>query len=228
MRYTLKKLLVLPVLVAFAGSVFALDVFKQVDENGNVIFTDTPQGAAERPVEKVEIRETNTVKAAPKPVMSRLIGENTGLDEVPGSEVVYEFLAIAHPEDGAVFKRNETEFVEIFIVSEPQTVAEGHNLKVWINGELQENSSHQFQIETPFRGSYTIDAAIVDEEDEVLVSADTVTFVIFQPSVIEQSWPNFPNGVNQDRKDGAPGQNLPGNANSVGQGLKNNLPKVRP
>lgn len=241
MVFSARKLLLVMAFVVSAGSAFALDVYKQVDEDGNIVFTDTPQGTTQ-PAEKVEIRETNTVSQPPKPPMSRLISENAGPSSEQNQSYGYDLLAIVQPEDGAVFKRNQTEFVEVFIVSDPEVISEGHELLVWVNGTLQEGAAKSFRIDELFPGSYSIEAGIFDGNGEELISADSVSFTVHQEGVdIDNRLPDADtipdtDQIKQDALDNKPkidnryqsDPSQPSSTSQVRQKLINNLPKPAP
>tara|TARA_B100000446_G_scaffold184217_1_gene205777 strand:- start:2834 stop:3562 length:729 start_codon:yes stop_codon:yes gene_type:complete len=152
-----------------AASASSSKIYRVVDENGNVVFTDQKPGGAAAS-EEVKLRPTNAV-----PIKRvELPREEVEQDPVPseGNFAGYESISISSPEPGSTI-RNPQESIKIAVELVPQ-LQEGHRLVVLDNG----NELPGLQLLNPDRGVHTLTAMVVSSEGEVLIQAAPIELYI--------------------------------------------------
>jgi hypothetical protein len=145
------------------------EVYQTKDEDGNITYTDVPptEGAPE-----VELPPVNVFKAPREPVESSLKSSAKTADEFK-----YQKLEILSPPD------NETIFINTTKISIEIKVFPGinrganHRLQILWDGQVLAENQLTYQIEQAERGEHTIKAQIVDQNNQVLISATSVVHV---------------------------------------------------
>ena len=148
-------------------------VYRHVDENGNVSFTDQPPPNAE----PVEIRTPNT--SAPPPVLPRVAPPPTG-NPVPSAS--YD-VSITTPADQTIIPNGPGNFSVSVTVS--PSLESDHRLQLKLNGTPrgEPQSASSWALTNVFRGEQRISVAVIDDAGEQLVVSDEVTVFVFRPSV---------------------------------------------
>lgn len=160
--------------IFFCGISYA-DIYKWVDSQGNVHFSDTPHRGAE----KLNIPDAQTYSA---PVPQAPASDKAGQKQ-DGNAHVYTKLVIAQPENEATIRNNQGSITvtaevdpDLFPGDKVQLIFDGSTL-----GEPQSNLL--FQLSGVYRGSHTIAVQIVDAEGNVLETSDPVTVYVFRSFV---------------------------------------------
>ena len=162
MLLNMRKSLFLIMLLQF--SLVAADVYKTVDEDGNIIFTDKPSGDAE----KIELQELQTIEN-PNPAKYRPEPDRNDKKGGSGDRNIYNTLIVTNPADGSGL-RNNAGNVTITVSVEP-TLRPGHRLVLTMDGEeISNGNSLSTSLQNVDRGTHNIAASIVDENDKVLKS----------------------------------------------------------
>jgi hypothetical protein len=170
--------------VGFAGSAEAdstgnggaTTLYRWVDAQGTIHFSDTPQpGAA-----KIEVAPAQTFASTP----------------VPGTEVapampasIYRTCDISQPMAEQSFYAPEVVAVSVRVVPE---LREGDQLSVTVDGrELQsaEGSALDFQLPMPERGAHLLHAVVRDAQGRAVCSSSSITFYVQRPSVLSPQSP---------------------------------------
>jgi len=155
--YARQMRIILSLLLVFAVSCLSAEtVYKSVDEEGNIIFTDKPSENAEVIIlqELQTIKNPNPGKFKPVPRQSK---------EVP----LYNTLIITSPADGSGI-RNNAGNVSISVSLEP-TLRSRHQIIIALDGkEISKGSAQTAAIQNVERGSHTITASVVDANDKSL------------------------------------------------------------
>lgn len=151
----------------------AATVYKKVDEQGNIIFSDTPMDDAET----LNVQPVPTIKLdkmrVPQPVERK---------EKPTTPTGYSSLTITSPQPEETFW-NTGGSVDISVQTAP-ALQPNHKIQLLLNGEMRAgpSASQSFSFSNLFRGSYKSIAQVVDDKGNVLISSPTVTFHIKQAS----------------------------------------------
>ncbi|NNF97359.1 MAG: DUF4124 domain-containing protein, partial [Halobacteria archaeon] len=163
----MRSLLIL-VGLALCVSVLAQDrVYKRVNPDGSVEYSDQPiQGAEVMKVPKgstFTMPETPTSTAAP--------AETTPEE----TSVTYDSLLITRPTNDEAIRSNEGKVTALARVN-PE-LALGHRFRWSMDGEIiQDVNSPELRLNNIDRGSHTLQAEIVDTDGKVIISSETITF----------------------------------------------------
>lgn len=144
-------------------------IYKTVDENGNIIFTDKPsEDAEEIKIEKLQtIDNPNPAKFKPTPKTSEE-------DKSP----IYKTFVVTSPENGAGIRSNIGN-VNISLSLEPALSA-GHKMIISMDGK-EVGTGSRVSLQNVDRGTHTISAKVVDGDAKTLIST-TSTFSLLRAS----------------------------------------------
>jgi len=152
-------------------------IYKHVDEQGNVSFSDSPaQGSS-----AVELPPSSTY--APVPITRReTLRPSAGKPEDAGKAEGYRSARILSPEHEATVRDNEGK-VTVMGVSEP-TLHEGHQARLLVNGSAygEPQRSLTFRLEDLHRGEYTVKLQIINAAGRTVAESDSNTFFMRQAS----------------------------------------------
>lgn len=158
---------VLPTLVA-AG------VYKWVDADGTVHFSDVPQEGAE----EVHIAPPQTYEAPSLPPI-------TPRPEVVANPSAYTRFALVTPAADEHVWDNTGKIVVTFTTEPPLQTDRGHRLVVLVDGQARPAvSDSSVTLENVDRGSHTLQGQIVDTRSAVLMSSETITVHLHRQSVL--------------------------------------------
>jgi hypothetical protein len=162
-------------LMTFAFTSGATEMWRWVDENGVVHFSDRPQPGAER----VDLRPAQTFTAPPvEPRPPRRAPE-----EPANATIRYTQLSILSPAEGETLWNIGTELNVQLAIDPP--LAGAHELRVFLDGVRVADSPQgaQFTLRDVFRGERRLRVSIVDESERELVSTPTIVFYVQQASL---------------------------------------------
>jgi ribosomal protein L24 len=148
------------------------DVYKSVDEDGNVVFTDKPSPDAE----KIIIKEVQTIEA-PK--------VQTNKEALPEAEeeklVGYSKVAIIHPQNGTGIRANDGN-ITITTTVEPALDNEtGDTLALYMDNKLvSTGSSTKFSLNNVDRGTHNFSVAVVDKDGKELIRSASISFSVLR------------------------------------------------
>ena len=138
------------------------DIYRTVDENGNVIYTDVkPLNGSQDKVELPDITpmDSSTVHKFSKPVTTYYHPQNT---------VEYTGFRIVSPKNNATI-RNEGDFsVNLMVMPKLQN---GHKIKLSLDGKhVSTQKSFSFSLQNISRGSHEITAELIDRSGKTIRS----------------------------------------------------------
>ncbi len=166
MRNLLNCLSLILLLGISAASVQAV-TYKWLDEEGNTIYSDTPRPGAE----EIPEREVQTYSAPRLPAASN----TTPKPERQAPE--YKSVAITSPQHDAVIQDN-TGNVSVSVQVRPAlSYAFGHKMVLQVNGNPYSEpvSATSVQLENLARGSYQLQAVIVDKQGKPVIRSNPIT-----------------------------------------------------
>ena len=153
-------------------------VYKTVDDQGNVSFSDAPQKNSQQ----MEVPKSNTVQAIEVP--EKTPEEKT---DTPQAAFEYTSLKITSPADDAGIAHGGGD-LSVSVLSSPTLQGED-KLRLLVDGKTQgENTSGEFQLSNIDRGSHTLQAVIVNQSGKILKKSSTITVHIMRPSVTSPSY----------------------------------------
>ncbi|MEJ2604589.1 MAG: DUF4124 domain-containing protein [Gammaproteobacteria bacterium] len=158
-------------------------VYKWVDEDGVVHYTDRPVEGAE----EVDLPETKgTTFRRPEPVTPGPAARSSdGRDDGQEQGQAYESFRIVQPSDEETLW-NIGATLEVSLSLSP-ALSQGHGVEVWFDGSVLESpdpTSLNFTIPEVYRGTHTLWARVVDAAGRVLIQTDEVTIYVRQTSVV--------------------------------------------
>lgn len=160
-----------------SGPTLAQTIYKTVDENGNVVYSDTnPNGDGE----PVKLRELSVVKPG-KLEMPRTGEETPAAAREQSSEAAEVGLRIISPgHEDTIWN---TAYVLSVQVGATGALPEGAQLAYIVDGEVKQTTrSTSVQLSEVFRGEHTLTVELRSDSGRVLNSAGPVTFYMRQGS----------------------------------------------
>lgn len=159
------------------------DVFRWVDDDGVVHFSDRPHEGAET----VELQEAQTFSAPPVNRLSRDVEEEPESAEEEG----YSALRINRPgQDEVIWNTGGN--VDVQVNPQPRLQA-GHNIQLFLDGRVVaglEAGQTSFQLTEIDRGTHELRAEIHDADGNGLFKSVAVSFTVQQTSVQNPNNPN--------------------------------------
>lgn len=164
-------------ILLLASSATATELWRWVDDNGVVHYSDRPVPGAE----KVIVSGAQTF-SAPSVAPSRSDDEEQE-DGTAGSDGGYQRFAIASPDSEETLWNIEGR-LNVSLDVRP-AIRGNHELRVFLDGQAVEvpAAATSFTLGNVFRGEHTVRASIVDENGREVAATDPVTFYVRQTSL---------------------------------------------
>jgi hypothetical protein len=164
-------------LISLACSVtLAATVYKWVDENGMVHYSDQPHPNAE----KVHVQAVQTYK--PSQYETAGAGQPAPADAAQGA-APYQGCAIAQPQDSDDLANVDS--LSIAARVEPR-LRPGDQIFLVMDGSLLNNGAptgNQFTVSPVERGTHTLQVLVRDQNGALMCQSPAVTFSVHQPSL---------------------------------------------
>lgn len=174
----LLALMLMALTLLFPGAAMSDSIYRQVDEDGNVTYTDEPPDDESKPLELDPLPQMNIPSSDRSSRPSDDEQDESGNAEPEGS---YKSLAIREPEHDSAFWRGGGE-VTVRIHSEPK-LSEGHQYQLEFDGEaIEETRNTSITLENVDRGTHELTVHILDSSGEVIQSSDRTRFTLHRPS----------------------------------------------
>lgn len=185
------SLILMALLLAVLSSGTMAQIYKTVDENGNVTYTDKPLKDGSVPV---KLRPISIIEAPEYQVPVRVAeGED-------GKEMSLRYLR-KHYQDLAIVAPQAEE--SIWHPEKPVTVAwntryqlqPGMQVTVYLDGQAQGTSTEQIvALKMLDRGEHTAQAQLTDSRGRKIATSEMVTFYVRRPGVIQRRLGVSPSG----------------------------------
>ena len=161
--------------MCLAPAVAAADIYRYVDDDGNVVFTDEPREGAER-IESAE-PESSYQFHRPQSRPTQPADDDDGDDEA-----AYTDVRIVQPEDEGTVRDNQG-YVEVAVSVDPQ-LQPGHAVQFVLDGEPQGSPDRSLtrRLADVHRGEHQVRARILDRDGNSVAESDSVTFYMHQAS----------------------------------------------
>lgn len=149
------------------------DVYKTVDKDGRVIYTDKPK---DEKAKKLDLREINTVPSAnPQP-------NTTGINIVQAQAVISYQINIISPRNDVSIPTGQRDLAIATTVS--PGLQEGHLLVYFMNGELlEETTQSNIIVKDVPRGTHTLVVEAIDANGQSLGTSPPVIVNVIRPVV---------------------------------------------
>ncbi|WP_309045819.1 DUF4124 domain-containing protein [Marinobacter sediminicola] len=161
-------------MLLISGQVTA-EVYRNVDAQGNVTFSDEPSKGAE----KVKVKPVTTI-TLPKP---QNVQETDKLrEEVKREGSIYESVSFTYPENDQAFHSGNGDVQ--FEMSSSPGLASGHKYEVTLDGQpVGQSASGSVTVRNVFRGTHEAGIHIVDRNGVQIKTGSPIRFTIHRPSL---------------------------------------------
>ncbi len=185
--------LILAVLVlALAATPLMADIYKVVDKDGNVTFTDQPPGDGSKPItlQPISVIETPVYETKPKPSVEGEDGQPLSLRTL---RKMYRDFAIVAPQSEE----------SIFNPQAPVTVAwstgtplqPGMKASVSVDGKVQATTTERVvAVANLDRGEHTVTAVLTNERNQTVATAEPIVFFVRRPNLYNNRARPTPHG----------------------------------
>ncbi len=170
-------------LLMTADPLFA-EVYKTVDENGNVIYTDRPPGDGSAPMDLPELSVIEAPVYQKTARQAALEGEKGGETEVTLKSLrqKYRDFAITSPTNEESIWSPEQAIPVAWSVTNP--LAAGMTVTLSVDGKEQVPTTQPIiPVADLERGEHTLTAELKDANNRRVATAQPVTFFIRQPNI---------------------------------------------
>lgn len=169
---------VLTGMIVMLSAPVSAEIYRQVDAQGNVTYTDEP--TAEAPAETVKIRPVTTV-TLPKPEAVREPEELREKVEKEGS--IYSEVRFTSPENEQAFHSGSGDVA--FEVTSSPGLRNGHKYEVTLDGQpVGQSNSGTIMVRNVYRGTHEARVNIVDTSGVTVKTGESIQFTIHRPSVL--------------------------------------------
>jgi len=179
---TMKAVLLASALMGLATTGFAADtgtqVFRSVDAQGNVVFTDTPSKNAK----PVDIQAPSSVQAMPvAPPVEAPAAPPQDSSAFNG----YQAMVITQPENGAGLNNGAGDIDVSVSLVPPLRTDLGHGLTITLDGKpvLQNSARMNVALNDVDRGEHTLEAFVVNANGQVVFQSAPVKFSLQRTSL---------------------------------------------
>ncbi|HEY3488472.1 MAG TPA: DUF4124 domain-containing protein [Gammaproteobacteria bacterium] len=173
-------------------------IYKTTDENGEITYTNIPLDDAE--AEKIEIVDMPEISIIPASRVSEFAGmsdpmrpadyqeESPFFSETENGNGNFYTLSIAQPEHNTAVPITGAAVQVELAVEPPLDVAAGHRIEILVDGAIS-TKTRETSLSLPGldRGAHQLQARIVNDQNEVVQTTNTVTFFALQPTVFPHS-----------------------------------------
>ncbi len=173
------RLRALPAMATLAALLFSLSataaVYMERDAEGNVTFTDRPSSEDAKPI-KLNPPSTYQAPAIPR---ARSNGQSSAQD---AAAEVYQSISISQPADDSPVRENSGN-LEVNIDLTP-ALKPGHHIILLMDGEpVAEGRATTLRLQNVDRGTHTLQAQVVDDSGNVIITSPSTTFHMLRISV---------------------------------------------
>lgn len=173
---------VLLVAALFCSGLSAAQVYKWVDEDGVVHFSDQPRPGAE----EIELAPAPSIPAAPP---ARTPPQAAGAEDEEAVEAEddpgYESLRVVSP-GPEVTLWNIGGTLDVRLDLQP-SLRPGHQVRLYFDGSARDVRGTSFQLQEVYRGTHNIQAEVVDENGELQIRSENHRFYVQQTSIINNN-----------------------------------------
>ena len=160
---------------ASAANAAETKIYKTVDEDGNVVFTDVPPKGDDS-VEEVNVTAPNTADLG-----TATLPIDSSIDPQEVESFAYQSLRITSPEDDQSVREPMGD-IEVVVEVQPKLRAE-HELRLLVDGAAQQvGRQSSFHLSGIDRGTHTLQVEVLHRSGEVLVASEPSVFHLQQYS----------------------------------------------
>lgn len=167
------SILTLSLSFALFFSVAHAEIYKQINPDGSVTFTDVPSSKDEKPL---PLKPMSTFKATPAPAIS------STQQSTPASKK-YTNVSITSPANEATIRDNAGNLTVMATVT--PGLQSGHKMVLLDNGATRaESTSGSFKLSNIDRGAHTLTVQVQNRSGKTLLSSKPVTVYLHRHSAL--------------------------------------------
>lgn len=171
--------------VALVPAVVVAEIYKSVDENGNVVYSDRPSPGAQQ-IEKKIIPAISTNV----PEVDFSTTGNAAADNMP-----YDSIRIVSPENETAVRENAGN-LSVSVALEPE-LKQTHAVILELDGKkVAKSRSPEFQLQNLDRGEHTLTVAVVDGNGTEILRSGLTRFTLMRSSVLHPQSDNLAPNIN--------------------------------
>ncbi len=171
-------------LLFFAGQV-AAEVYRSVDEDGNITYSDKPTEGAE----KIKKQDVQTIDTPNIPQFKY----TPPRDQTAEKPAIYNSIAITSPENDTSVRENAGNLTVNVSLKPNLKTAYGHSLSLTMDGkEVGSGRSRTFSLTNVDRGTHTLVARVKGSNGQVIIQSEPVTFTLQRVSIRAVPFPGGP------------------------------------
>jgi hypothetical protein len=167
--------------LALAAMPLTAEVYKVIDEDGNVTFTDRPPGDGSKPMElqPISVVEAPVYELKPKPAAEGEDGEPLSLRTLRG--MYRDFVIVAPQSEESIWHPDAPITVAWSTGTPLQT---GMKANVSVDGKLQANTTDRVvPVANLERGEHTVTAELTNERNQTVATANPIVFFVRRPGL---------------------------------------------
>lgn len=169
-------------LLALLAATAQAEVYKSVNERGEVIYSDVPSQGSER----VQMPAIPTYTPPPLPV-----APPTPAVPEPAVNAIYDMLAMSRPHNDETIRSNAG-IVNVAVTLEPELrIKIGQRVQFYLDDKPY--GRPLARLSTSFtnvdRGTHSVSAAVIDEDGNALITATPVKFHLLRASLLQPANP---------------------------------------
>ncbi len=194
----MRRLLLLLLLVPLAC--FGQKIYKHVDADGNVTYSDEPMGET---AEEVELPPISFVDTRVPEGQAFVDQDDAEAEEDPEADEVIDYgeLRVVSPEAESTHFAAQGPVPVSLQAGQP--LAAGHSFQVFLDGRpVAVTPNPSLLLENVVRGAHEVRAQIVDQTGQVFASSEPITFYYRQPSVLLPGRSGGPNAARPANRSG--------------------------
>lgn len=182
--------LVFTCLVLLAAAAGATEVYRWVDENGVIHYSDSPHPGAE----KIEVAEPPVMPGYRRSPAATSRSRPSAAERTQPAGFTYQSLTITQPAAEETLW-NIAGRMTVTLSLQP-ALRQGDRVRVYFDGAPREVPGSSFELDEVWRGAHNLQAEVVNEAGEVMIRSEPVRFYVQQTTVNSRNNPNNPRNRN--------------------------------
>ncbi|RDH82811.1 MAG: hypothetical protein DIZ80_11090 [endosymbiont of Galathealinum brachiosum] len=176
-------LLITPVLLTFNTSNTLAEMYKWVDQEGNISYSDQP------PFKGAETLDTPALTTMPSTSTPENNSTAPQVEDDAKEEVTkYSYLKITSPENDGTIRNNEGNFSISITVKPPLNTSQGHYFSVSMDGNTVHNklTTSSTSMKNIDRGTHKLSVSVKNKKGKTLRKSKVTTIHLHRQSAIRK------------------------------------------